>query len=69
MARRITWSMSVTSFSSGSSGTLVNHFGGNRSEATPLDSCPSTLVSSWTNTIGTSVMVAMPYLNGIRVLS
>ena len=61
--------MSAISCSSESSGTLVNHFGGNRSEEMPHDGRPSTSVSTRTNTIGTSVMVAMPYLNGMRVLS
>ena len=35
----------------------------------PQDGRPSNSVWSRTNSIGTSVIVAMPYLNGMRVLS
>ena len=69
IALRITFSISDISFSIDSFGTLVNHFGGRRSDDMPDVFLPFVSISSLVNSIGTSVIVAMPYLNGIRVLS
>ena len=48
-------------------GSLVNHFGGNPSDAKPAQAVPSTEPRSSTNTCGSSVIDAIPYRNGKRV--
>src|SRR5262249_46835076 len=66
-ARSMTRSISATSSPSGRCGSLVNHFGGRLSADTPVAGRPSTSTRSRTKACGASVMVAMPYLNGMRV--
>ena len=49
------------------SGFFVNHLGGSPSEARPRQGAPPRLPSATPKTCGSSVMDAIPYLNGKRV--